>query len=312
MEELKNAGGGLAGLLAGIEKARKNAPRREAILQQREAKAVELPVTAPAPAAPAKAGQLPLWPDEVRGVPNSVLRSALFGAIKRGRRAFLQREPIASYDGVMILQTGPRLDQADLDVWEQCMHLARSGGLGCRIQFSAHAFLKGIRRSTGKSQHEWLKDAFARLASTVVEIKDGKRAYFGPLIHHGTRDDESGLYVIEINPAIVSLYGSDGWTAIEVEQRYALRRQQLALWLHGHYATHAAPYPMKVSSLHRLSGSEAKELYGYRRELREALERLSDVTGWGWQIDDADLVHIDKKGGRSAAQTRHLLKKGTA
>ena len=36
---------------------------------------------------------------------------------------------VASYEGVTILQTGPRLDQGDLDVWEQCMHLARTGGL---------------------------------------------------------------------------------------------------------------------------------------------------------------------------------------
>ena len=36
---------------------------------------------------------------------------------------------------------GPQLDQADLDVWEQALQLARTGGLGRRIQFTASQFL---------------------------------------------------------------------------------------------------------------------------------------------------------------------------
>lgn len=265
---------------------------------------VDLPVAA---AEQPKAVQLPLWPEPVRGVPNSILRSALFGAIKRGRRAYMQRQKVASYEGVTILQTGPRLDQADLDVWEQCMHLARTGGLGTRIQFAAHGFLKGIGRATGGKNMEWLKDAFARLASTVVEIKDGKRVYFGPMLHHGARDDETGHYVIEINPAIVSLYGSDGWSSVEFEQRKALKRQPLSQWLHGFYSTHAKPFPLKVETIHRLSGSETKQMKHFRATLRESLGRLQEVTGWSWEIDDSDLVHIKKA--PTASQGRHLVRK---
>lgn len=288
----------LGELLAKVEKAKAS---------QKARGPVELPAVL---AAPPKAAQLPFWPDPVRGVPNSILRSALFGAVKRGRRTFLQREPVASYEGVTILQTGPRLDQADLDVWEQCMHLARTGGLGTRIQFAATGFLKATGRATGGKDVEWLKGAFARLASSVVEIKDGKRAYFGPMLHHGTRDDETGHYCIEINPAIVSLYGSDGWSAVEFEQRKALKRQPLAQWLHGFYTTHAAPYPVKVETIHRLSGSEAQQMKHFRAELREALAKLEAATGWGWEIDTTDLVLIDKK--PTGSQARHLVRKKLA
>ncbi len=64
-------------------------------LQEMEKRAtgkVSAPVDLSAPAPTqhvARVIQLPLWPEAVRGVPNSVLRSALFGAIKRGRRAYL-------------------------------------------------------------------------------------------------------------------------------------------------------------------------------------------------------------------------------
>jgi hypothetical protein len=141
---------------------------------------------------------------------------------------------------------------------------------------------------------EWLRKAFLRLATTVVEIKDGKRAYFGPMIHHGTRDDETGRYVIEINPAIAALYDKDGWTGEEWAQRLALRKMPLAQWLHGFYSTHRHPYPYKVETLHRLCGSEAAQLKHYRAELREALERLAAVTGWACEVDGDDLVRIEK------------------
>ncbi|MEW6772286.1 MAG: plasmid replication initiator TrfA [Bacillota bacterium] len=253
---------------------------------------------------PSQQNRLPHWPDPVRGVPNTILRSALFGAIRRGRRTFMQQEPIASYKNVIILQTGPRLDQADLDVWEQCMHLARTGGLGCRVQFSAHGFLRAIGRSTGGKDLQWLKGSFSRLASTVVEIKEGKRAYFGPMLHHGDRDDETGHYSIQINPSIISLYGSDGWSQVEWAQRQMLKRQPLAQWLHGFYTSHAAPFPLKVETIHRLSGSEAKHNFHFRAELREALAKLEDAIGWTWWIDDGDRLGINKS--PSGSQARYL------
>ena len=258
-------------------------------------------------AQPPTVAQLPLWAEPVRGVPNAVLRSALFGAIKRGKRAFQQRVKKASVEGVTVIHTGPQLDQADLDVWEQCLHLARTGGLGTRIQFTAGGFLKAIERDTGKSQHEWLKGAFARLSSSVVEVADGKRAYFGPMLIGGARDDETGHYVIEMNPKIVSLFGADGWSSIEFEARMALKKQPLSQWLHGFYSSHARPFPMKVETLHRLCGSEAKLLKHFRAELRDALDKLAEVTGWTHEIDDSDLVHVAKTG--TDSQQRHLIAK---
>ena len=300
MAEAENIKEFISPLVLKVEKMRKEAKER-----QLKEGAVDTNVQMNKQQKPASATVIHIWPKSVRGVPNSILRSALFGAIKRGRRTFMQREPVASYESVTVLQTGPRLDQADLDVWEQCMHLARTGELGIRILFSAHSFLKSIERSTGKSQHEWLKGAFARLASSVVEIKDGKRVYFGPMIHHGIRDDETGNYCIEINPAIASLYGDYGWSQIEWSQRIELKRQPLAQWLHGFYSSHAAPYPLKVETIHRLCGSENQQAAGFRRELRGALSKLQEVTGWSWEIDDADLLHLQKT--PTASQSRNLI-----
>ena len=246
------------------------------------------------------AAGLPDWPEKARGIPNGALRSSLFGVVRKGARDYLKRQKIASVDGLTLVFNGPRLTQYHLDVWEQCLHIARVDGTGKIIRFTAYSFLKSIGRSTGKSDREWLKGALLDLASSVVEISDGRRAYFGPLIHHGVRDEVTKEYIIEINPRLALLYGVDGWTRIEFAQRQALRKQPLAQWLHGFYSTHAQPYAYRVETIKRLCGSETKELFHFRAELRDALGKLSNTTGWACSIDGQDLVRIGKTTGDSA------------
>ena len=249
------------------------------------------------------AAGLPDWPEKSRGIPNGALRSSLFGAIRKGPRKFLKRTKLQSVNGLSIVFNGPRLSQADLDVWEHCLHLARVNGTGCQIRFTGYSFLKAIGRNTGKSDREWLKGVLLDLASSVVEISDSKRAYFGPLIHHGIRDEVTMEFVIEVNPRVAILYGADGWTQIEWAQRWALRRQPLAQWLHGFYSTHAEPYSYKVETLRRLAGSENEHLYSFRQELRSAMAKVAEVTGWDWCIVEADLLQVSKRNVQKVAVT---------
>jgi hypothetical protein len=242
-----------------------------------------------------KVVQLPIWANTVRGVPNVALRSALFGVVKRGKRGYLERTPIASQGGITIRYTGPRLDQADLDVWEQCLHIARDHALGTRIQFGARGFLRAIHRNGSGANHEWLKCALARLAGAVVEINDGQgHTYGGALIHEFAHDDNTGQIVIEINPKLLTLYGTTGWTGVDWNQRLELGSNQLAKWLHGFYSSHSKPYPNKVHSIREWSGSQVEELWKFRQLLRESLEILTEVTAWHCDIDKDDLVRVRK------------------
>ena len=68
----------------------------------------------------------------------------------------------------------------------------------------------------------------------------------------------TGQYVVEINPELAAFYGRSQWTQIDWEQRQLLRSKPLALWLHGFYASHAAPHALTVEYLHKLSGSRTK------------------------------------------------------
>jgi hypothetical protein len=230
--------------------------------------------------------QLPMWGERIRGVPNSVLRSALFTATRRGKRQYFERQKIASVDGIKVIFTGPRLDQADLDVWEQCLHLARTEGLGNTIQFTAYGFLKAIGRNTGKSDREWLACAFARLRTSDVEINDGKRAFFGALVSSGQKNEATEKYELVLNPRIASMYNDDSWTGIDWEQRKALMGKPLALWLHSFYSSHAKPFDYKVETIYGLCGSETKDMKAFKQMLKEALEALTVATGWFCRIEN--------------------------
>ena len=65
----------------------------------------------------AKRESLPNWSDSVRRVPNVALRSALFGAMRKGARPYVEQMEVNSLGSVSILYTGALLDQGDLDVW---------------------------------------------------------------------------------------------------------------------------------------------------------------------------------------------------
>ena len=252
---------------------------------------------------PAKVIQLPLWPDAKRGAPNAVLRGALFAAVHKDRR-YMDRELLAAQDGITVRFTGKQLNQADLDVWEQVLHLTRTQALGTKCYFTAHGFLKTLGRHTGTTAHEWLGSAFARLGASWVEISDGRRTYLGSLIEGGVRDEDTGRYVLEINPELAKFFGPTRWTQIDWEQRQRLRGKPLALWLHGFYASHAEPYPLSVAYLHKLSGSQTKQLRYFKKNLTQALRDLEAAGAIkAFEIRD-DLVHVRTV--PSPSQRKHL------
>ena len=248
---------------------------------------------------------LPLWPEPARGIPNPVLRGALFAAVQGKNRAVFQRELLACQKGLQIRFTGIQLDQSDLDVWEQALHLARLHPLGTRCEFSVYGFLKALGRKTGKSEHEWLKNSFARLMGCGVELTNQQeRKTNGGSLLEFMRDDESGRYVVIFNPKILTFY-EGGWTAIDWQDRQLLRGKPLALWLHGYLATHAKPYPIKIETIRSFSGSSNKEIRGFKRKLIAALNELKKIEFIMGFDFEGDHVIINKP--PTPSQQRYLI-----
>ena len=227
--------------------------------------------------------QLPLWPESARGVPNDILRSALFAAIQGKGRVYFRHKLLASYDGVQIRYTGEQLDQSDLDVWEQAIHLARLEPLGTACYFTAHGFLRAIKRHAGKSDYLWLQSVITRLQACVVEITRHRKIYGRSLVTRFDIDDVTRRFRVAIDPDMLLVYTA-GWTSVAWEQRQQLRGKPLALWLHGYYASHAKPVPVKVDTLRSLCGSKDKTL---RRRCSKGVDPVLDC--------DPKLIAIDEE-----------------
>ena len=258
-------------------------------------------------AAPAKQLSLELWPDAVRGVPNSVLRGALFG-VSQTRKTLRKRTLIAATDNYEIRFKGETFNQTDLDTLQGMLHLAVPHPLGTRVEFSVNAFLREIGRKTGNTQHEQFKEEIVRLIGGVVEITSisDKKTFIGTLVSKAFRDEETGRYVVVFDEDMLHLYQT-GYTLIDWSQRQALGKNSLAKWVHGFYASHAAPYAYKVETLYNLCGSTAT-LKEFRRLLKAALDKLVEIGALtAWEIDpETDLVSVSKHPSRS--QSKHLIK----
>lgn len=247
--------------------------------------------------------QLPLWPEPARAAPSAILRSALFGVVGRGRRKSMKRESLASWKTVALEYTGEQLDQYDLNVWLQSVHLARTQSLSDAngVNFTSRGFLKSMKRSYSGAAAKALHDSIHRMVACAVAIRVDDCEYMGNLIHSCVHNENSGRYVLRLNPQLRALFDS-GYTRLDWETRLALTTD-LARWLHGYVqsqrATTQNPHRIAVSTLRSLSGAET-ELKDFRRNLRIALESLKQedaVSRWRITNNDA-LEFIRREGGK--------------
>ena len=236
---------------------------------------------------------LPWWEDCARRAPNLILRNALFG-IAQERKFFGEMKLLSSLDGHTVKAT-ESLNQHDLDNLEMLLHIQREHPLGKRVNFTAHGFLKAMSRGVSGRDHEELHDDLTRLARATVEIRwtNERKSYVGSLVAGFARDEDTGMFSVLFNEDMMRLYDA-GSTQFLWEQRKKLGKNNLAKYLQVFYASHDAPFPMKVQTLRELSSS-GSQMFEFRRMLRAALTKLQKVGFLTrWAISEDDLVTVKK------------------
>ena len=237
---------------------------------------------------------LPEWPESKRGTPNSFLRSALFSATDcKKERTSLKDAVLASQGGVVIRYTGEQLNQEDLTLWETLVHLAKKHPLGYVCEFTAYEILKAMKLPTNGEQYERLDRGIDRLSNAVPKIIHDDKSFWGSLIASGAKDIKTQLYKIKLSDELIKLYSESTW--IDVDQRLRLKRKSLAQYLHGYYSSHKAPYPVKVETLHQLSGSRIKRLAKFKENLKAALDELVKIDFLESYKIDNELVSVKRK-----------------
>jgi len=252
---------------------------------------------------------LPIIPQETRPAVNVIANSALFAAVQGKDRQLLNDAHLDTQDGVQIIFSGEQFNQDDHDVLMQLVYAASRYELGTPVTVSAHSLLKALGRGTSGKEHQQLKAEIDRLVKGTIKLKTKRFSYIGHMIDEAIQDDETKLLVYRANPTLGKFYDVGNYTLIDWEERKALKGKELARWLQLQLASHARPFPMKVETLRRLSGSRAKSLRHFREQLRIALNDLkAGCIVADWQIDTGDLVHVDRGDATSASQQRHLAK----
>lgn len=244
--------------------------------------------------------QLKLWNDRVRGLPNAMARSALFSVSNKPRKTFKEIAVVSSSDFDMYY-TGEEMRQADEDCFLQVIHLARFRPLGEFVDVSGYQLLKALGWSFDARSYKRLRESIERLKTGSIKIhfknKD-KRGYFGSMIRKvewAGEAEGTTKWRIYLEPEIINLFDSDGYSLILWEQRLQLRN--LAKWLLSFYYTHSVPLPYKVETIYGFCGSGTKTLAHFRAELKISLEDLKRVDFLEhWEIEPgSDLVKVVRK-----------------
>lgn len=243
------------------------------------------PTTEEAP--PDEAIKLPECPETMRVIPSALLRSALFGVMRRGsKRGYINDETLTSWKGTSVQYSGQQLDQYDLDVWLQALHIVRTQQLDvARAHFTARGFLKATGRQYSGAAAKVLFQSLKRMVACAVTVTLNGRSFTGSLIEEIYRDGEK--YVVRLNPKLCGLFDV-GYTRLSWDTRLTLPTD-VSRWLHGyvlsHQATLESPHRISVKTLCALMGSSASTLKKFRQTLKQAMTALETASVvWKWRI----------------------------
>ena len=204
-----------------------------------------------------------------------IIRSALFGIAKRGKeREKLWSQKILAVEGMEVEFTGERLDQADMDVFMHALSLSKGEGLGARVFFSKHSFLKSLRRAKNKQSYKWLEQSLNRLSTCSVRIVTKRYKLTGSLIDTFMEDNATGQYYLRFSPEVSKALQFQ--TYIPQEGRLKLGRSELSKWLYSYIlsqSTEKKPHIVWSYTLQGLTGSSSC-IRKFNENLRKAFETI--------------------------------------
>lgn len=238
--------------------------------------------------------QLNLWKKSERAAPNPILRSALFGVVQRGRRRHCDDELLESWKGVQLFYFGQKLNQNDLDVWLQLIHLHRGGELGKPIAFTFSGLLRDLGRNAGGKDIQWLKRTIDRLHKGQIRISTDRYEFGDHLISSYGWDEYTGDFTVTLSPKMVAFFAYDDFTRIEWKTRLRFSKSYTK-WLHAFISSHHAPVDdpdkIRLEKLRELSGSTISRLRDFRAKVRKSMNELQEAgVVLAWRITDRDIL----------------------
>lgn len=228
------------------------------------------------------------WPS-LDGMPNIFNRSSIFAGEKASKgKSYIDKEIYSYLKGFQIKYTGPALDKRDYQVFQLCIHAARSSGvdMGKSIRIFPCKWFEILRRTDNSVSRNNLFDSLKKLTCANVYVCKEENGYkeevSGTLLSMAKRtqlikssqNKNDIKWLISVNPYTKDLF-VDNMTLLDIH-RSAQIKSHLGLWLHDFYSSHSAPIPIELKKLKLLSGSEMS-ISHFNQSLKEALAKLVEV-----------------------------------
>jgi hypothetical protein len=272
-------------------------------------------------------GQLALWPESERGIPNELVRCAVFSAKNRKERRVVYRANapliVPVIGGGEVVYIGEELRQDDETVWMQLVHMAKEARSES-ISFTPYAFLKAIKWPIKGDSYTRLLTSIRRLATSGLEVystrfdKGISTKLLAKYEYSKNRDTPWKVQVFNKNDELLFLF-EKLYSRLDWETRLALP-EGVTTWLHGFLSSHREPFDHKIETLAVGAGltldseddaelDEASRVAKRKERLREvkkiiikALEALQD-SGFlkSYEVTRGGLVKVVRahRGGRT-------------
>jgi hypothetical protein len=241
--------------------------------------------------------------EDKRAIPNCFLRGALFGMVRKGRRALVGDMPIFTMSQYDLTFTGYELDQNDLEVWDTLMYLAKERKVDNELRITLYDLCQQLKIIATNTSYEAILKRVQRLQLGQVKIKLNDKEFGGSLLNNYFVDKAGdGKLVIEYNKKLTPLFTDGDYTLISADIRHLLGDNQLARWMYNFYESHREPIPFAIDFIQKLCRSE-NSLKDFKYKLKIALQEVKKAhlsvnhkSKWDYEITDKNYLLVYPKG----------------
>jgi len=218
-------------------------------------------------------------------LPNLAAQARIFEPVTPGRRKFFKEWrniPVIGRNDIVVEHKFHQLNQLDLTGW---LVLLKFSGSNFISTFTRYEFLKTMKKQDSSRDYNWLRTFIDRIAETRFALylyKNNTKweRYTGALaLQDFERSD--GKFAVELSQPLAAMFGFDGWSFINIEDRFKLGQNQWAQAFHAWASTHTCPtdgFWWKKEDFWREWGPEYKELENFMRLFkRRVIKPLYDI-----------------------------------
>lgn len=208
-------------------------------------------------------------------LPNLAVQARIFEPVTPGRRKFYKEWrniPVPSRNDIKVEHKFHQLNQLDLTGW---LMLIKFAGHDFISAFTRYEFLRKMKKQDSSRDYKWLKSFIDRIGTspfciTLFYEDNSWEKYRGPLAPQ-CFERSDGKFAVQLSKPLAAMFGFDGWSFINIEQRLELGQNQFAQAFHAWASTHTCPKNglwWKKEDLWKEWGQGYKELENFMRQFR--------------------------------------------